>query len=251
MNAVVKRHRLVSPVWLGKVCIRMKKIFGLLLLLASGNSFAGVITINPGDYADGTNLSNISPYVQFSTTDGLPVYCASLSSSAAGGNSVLGFGSKVFSADPDAASEWWTPDWGGPGLQITFNTPVTYFSLLVAELFHDAAPGSDPVMAFIFDRSDNLLAALYVDEFNGRVNLGKIYEGEDPDWAYWAFEFAADNIGRIVIGGDSEPTTLGRLQFIYSEVSEPFSGSLLLLGLIGVLIRRLGLHKDSVLLAKT
>src|SRR5690606_7937163 len=114
----------------------MKKLFGLLWLLASTHSFAGVIIIEPSDYVDGTDLSNISPYVRFSTTDGLPVYCASLSSSAAGGNSTAGFGPKVFSADPDAASEWWTPDWGGPGLQITFNTPVTYFSLLVAELFY-------------------------------------------------------------------------------------------------------------------
>lgn len=216
----------------------MKNSLLLILFLAASDCLAGLIVIDPNEYVAGVDLSSISPHVTFSTTDGGAVYAAALPAHAAGGKHTKGFGKHVFSAKADEASEWWIPEWGAPGLEITFHLPVTYFSLLVAELFHDAGPGSDPVYAFIFDRNNNLLTSLYVDEFNHRVDLGFIDEDQPATWAYWNFEYSAANIGKIIIGGDSEPTSFGRFKFAYAEVPEPITGVLLLIGLLGIWMKK-------------
>lgn len=216
----------------------MKNLLIFCFFLLANTSFAGTIVIDPDDYDADTNLTNISPYVTISTTNGDAVYCASLSPTAADGMHTQGLGGKVFGGGGWGDEWFYMPDFASPGLEIKFNAPVTHFSLLVAELFWDAGPGSDPVLAYIFDKDDHLISLLYVDEYHQRVDLGFVQTGLDLTWAHWTFEFSAENIGRIIIGGDSEPTTLDRLSFTFVEASEPSTLALMLMGFLLLLFVR-------------
>lgn len=213
----------------------MKKLLAVFIFLFASTSYAGVIVIDPDDYDDGIDLTSISDHVSLKTTSGGSVYAASLAETAANGKHTQGLGKKVFGGGGWGNEWFYTPDLGGVGLEIRFNALVTHCSLLIGELFFDAGPGSDPVQAYIFDKNDNLISLLDVDEHHKRVDLGFVEEGLDLTWAHWTFEFSAANIGRIVIGGNSEPTTLDRLEFTLAEVPEPGSLALVLAGFLFLL----------------
>lgn len=205
-------------------------MLGVLLTTAASCSMGGNIVIEPDTYAHGTDLTNISKYAKISATDGKPVYAQSLSTNAADGYDTKDLGCNVF------GDEWfYNPNLTAPGLEITFKAPVISFSLLIAEIFPDAGPGSDPVLAYIYNTKNELISTHQVDEFNKRVDLGLIKGLEEINisWAYWTFEFNANDIGKIIIGGDSEPTTIDRLEFTYREVPEP---SMLLMCISGLLL---------------
>lgn len=191
-------------------------VLGILLTTAASCSMGGSIIIEPDAYAHGTDLTNISKYAQIRSTDGKPVYAQSLSTNAADGYDTKDLGCNVF------GEEWfYHPDISG--LEISFKAPVVSFSLLIAEVFPDAGPGSDPVLAYIYNTKNELISTHQVDEFHKRVDLGLIKGLEEINisWAYWTFEFSANDIGKVIIGGDSEPTTIDRLEFTYLEVPEP------------------------------
>jgi hypothetical protein len=213
----------------------------LLALVFSLLPLAGyAVVIEPDDYTAGTNLSAISPHATLSTTSGGAVYAAPLRDSAADGYDTLGLGKHVFGWE--AHDEWQhvPSNQSAPGLAIVFSKPVTYISLLVAELFPDAGPGSDPVFVSIYDTKGNLLSADYTNESHNNVRLGRIKNTPSnvyAYWSYWSFEFSAAAIGKIVIGGDSEPTTLDRLEFTLAILPEPSALTLLLLGLFGLGLR--------------
>jgi len=218
----------------------MKNLLIFCVFFLANAVSAGTIIIDPDDYDAGTDLTSISPHTTITTTDGAAVNAASLSAVAADGKNTQGLGQKVFGGG-GWSDEWFYLPASSPGLEIKFNIAVTHCSLLVAELFWDAGPGSDPVLAYVFDTNDNLLSQFYVDEYHDRVDLGFIVDGMEMTWAYWTFEYSAANIGKIIIGGDSEPTTLDRLEFTYAdytEVSEPGSLVLILIGFIFFLLLR-------------
>lgn len=210
----------------------MKNLLIFCIFLLANASTAGTIIIDPDDYATGSDLTYISPHTTITTTNGDAVHAASISPVAADGKDTQGLGRKVFGGGGWSDEWFYMPVFSSPGLEIQFNSPVTHFSLLVAELFWDAGPGSDPVLAYVFDENDNLLSQLYVNEHNERVDLGFIVDGMNMTWAYWTFEYTASNIGKVIIGGDSEPTTLDRLEFTYLELPEPNLLALILIGFL-------------------
>lgn len=217
---------------------------GLILLLIPG--LVTAIMIEPDDFALGTDISNISPFVTLSTVAGAPVFASTINKPgtlAAGGNDTGPLGDAVFSRGPDRNSEWFfSPSLGhiDDGLVLDFNQPVESFSLLIAELFGDAdCCVSDPTLVKIFGLDGALIKrqAADTEEFLG----GYLGDADDPTEAfpYWKFEFSGDLIGKVIIGGDSEPTSIDRLDFQIANVPEPGTLLLTALGLIGIgFIRR-------------
>ncbi|MGD9169131.1 MAG: hypothetical protein PVI97_03610, partial [Candidatus Thiodiazotropha sp.] len=61
----------------------MRLLISFYLALMSQTVFG--IVIEPDDYAAGTDLSQISPYVTITSTDGDPVIAAEIPADAAGG----------------------------------------------------------------------------------------------------------------------------------------------------------------------
>jgi hypothetical protein len=213
----------------------------VIFLFFINTAMAGSIIIEPDDYADGTVLSNVSPYVRFKNLGGGEVTATELTSMAADGYDTLGLGRRVI------GGEWFYSGLGDAGLEIEFNKPVSFFSILVAEIFPDAGPGSDPVIACIYDLAGELLSEINISESNKRVDLGVIKNGDPAGnqmWAYWSFEFRSKHIHKIVLGGNSEPTTFDRLQFDYSELPEPKSYTLLAICLLLIYISRRSLQKS-------
>ncbi len=218
----------------------MKFIFLILgFSLSAIPALATTMVLDPDDFATGTNLSTINPHAHIATTSGGNVYAADISPWAANGSNTQGLGSKIFAYDE--ADEWfYMPELQNPitiGMEITFTSKVTYFSLLFAELFFDAGPGSEPLSALVYDEHGNFLTNLdYVP--NSQVNLGWIDPSDESHgyWHYAKLEYFGPSIGKVIVGGNSEPTTLDRLEFNYVEVPEPNSFILLIIGMCGLLL---------------
>jgi hypothetical protein len=194
---------------------------------STGASVANSLTIDPDTYAPSTNLSAISPFVTLATLEGAPVYSAPVYPSAYDPNgphlTTTGLlGSNVFSAASDINSEWLGFNSGGDfippftrgALVITFTQPVTYISILSAEISRDAGPFSDdPLSMSIFDSSG---ALIHVQEngakiaYNGIIDFG---DGPLPAFPVYFNEYSGTDIWRVIISGESEPTTLDRLTF--------------------------------------
>jgi hypothetical protein len=209
----------------------MRLLLSFYLALMSQTVFG--IVIEPDDYAAGTDLSQISPYVTLTSTNGDPVIAAEIPADAAGGYDTKGLGDQIFGFND--STEWFFSEWGGsPGLSVTFEVPVTSFSILIAEIEYDASPGDDPVRGLIFDSSGNTifsgeLGTLFEGIHDERVELGPVLGWPSNHWHYVSYTYTADSIGGFIIGGDSEPTHLDRLEF---TVPEPSSALLLLTGLM-------------------
>lgn len=217
-----------------------KALLIFMLALAVDGAWANTMVIDPDDYATGTNLSNISPLATLSTTDNQSVYAMDLAPNAADGANTQGLGHKVFGYSGN--NEWIYQPWESPAagaLQIGFHATVTHFSILVAELFWDAGPGDDPLFGQVYDNHNNFIGSL--STFGGaEVKLAQIDPSDASHgyWAYWTLEFSGTNIAKVIIGGDSEPTTLDRLTFDYTPVPEPSPGALLLLAGALLVIRK-------------
>lgn len=206
--------------------------------------------IEPDNYALGTDLSTISPDVTFSVSGGGPVFAGPIGNSgfaAANGYSTGPFGQQVFTPSPTHNSEWFywpgTPGWEENALQIDFTRPVTSISLLIGELFTDAGCcNSDPLAISIYDSKGDIVQTFSSDviELNDVQYLGTMGDPFD-EWPYGTFNFAAEDIGRIIIGGESEPVTIDRLEY-QKQVSAPVPGTLGLFvaGLLGLKLTRQG-----------
>lgn len=228
------------------------------LVLANGAS-GTTIHLDPDDYLLGSSLTNVSSYVKVDTTGGAEVYSAALAGVGqtlpdgfVGGSP---FGSSVFSRNSDKNSEWsaW-PDMAGAnvdhydadewakdpfGLRFTFFQPVSYVGLLGLELFEDAGwgGGDDPLRWWIYDSSGALVHTSYVDTIPGSGSLGTHPE-LGFEYYFWDFEFSHTDISTVIVGGESEPTTLDRLVFRTIDVPEPSTMALLLCGALGFAVRR-------------
>lgn len=222
--------------------IHVRSILFLVSTLISCGASAVSIVIDADDFLDDSVLTNSCKYATLSTSDGGDVYASPISSSAANGNNTLAIGHKVFGSSK--ANEWFME----PSLEVTFKAKTTRFSILIAELYFDAGPGSEPLEVRVFDELGNFLSSLATDD-NTRVTLGEIEPGipEHGYWAYWKLEYSAASIGKIVLGGDSEPTTFDRLEFdcIETQVPEPSAAILLLIAATGLSIRLLPTIKNT------
>jgi hypothetical protein len=247
-----------------KYFIAVKLMICVLVCYCSiGASAANSLTIDPDSYAPGTNLSAISPFVTLTTSEGAPVYSVPVYSTP--GYPIYDFGdvvaqvtttgllgSNVFSAAGDINSEWMgfplDPPYTRGALVITFTQPVTYMSILSAEIGVDAAEFvDDPLGVYIFDSSGALIYEqtqgsgqgpiaynLIINAYNGFIDYG---DGRPvPAFPIYLHEFSGTDIWRVVIAGDSEPTTLDRLTFRSetAPVPEPSTIVLLFAGLAGI-----------------
>ena len=235
LSIVGKRFQLKSKKDIGM------KFTSLILIIAlfAFDAFAAPIVLDPDDFIAGTNLSTINPHVKIATTGGGNVYAADISPTAANGNNTQGLGSKIFAYD--GADEWfYMPELTDPitiGMEITFKSKINYFSLLCAELFSDAGPGSEPLSAFVYDEQGNFITNLSYIASN-QVNLGWVDPNDESHgyWHYAKLEYFGPSIGKVIIGGNSEPTTLDRLEFNYVEVPEPNAFILTIIGIFGLLL---------------
>lgn len=223
------------------------------LLISAVPVFATPIVIEPDDYAAGTDLSTISTWVTLTTTRGDAVYSSSVDSRwerAAQGQGTGPLGNQVFSRDRDENSEWYywhdyVPEDQQDGLNIVFNQAVSSFSLLFAELFGDGGCCvSDPIYVYIYGTDGALQAAVNGEHLGGYLGTYiDDWDGSEYDaWPWYQFTYSGSNIGRVVVGGESEPTTIDRLTFTLenSVVPVPATASLfaLLLAWFGLQRRR-------------
>ncbi|WP_129645570.1 PEP-CTERM sorting domain-containing protein [Peristeroidobacter agariperforans] len=213
-----------------------------------------LVTVDPDDFASGTDMSHVSPHVSITTTAGASVFSSALAgdtqSLPPGVVSSGPFGKNVFSRQPDQNSEWsaW-PDindanvdtfdpaeWAKEtsGLLLSFAQPATYVSLLGLELFDDAGWGSgdDPLRWWLYDSTGALIHTGYEDTFPADGSVGT-HPDLGFDYSYWLLEYSHPDIAYVVIGGESEPTTLDRLAF-KTDIPEPGTLGLALLGLVGL-----------------
>lgn len=214
-----------------------------LILTFCTPALAKQIVIEPDDYLAGTDISSISPHVTFATTGGAPVYSSTIHRGnylAAEGADLGPLGENVFSPSPSGNSEWyyWPEDFpdGGGGLVINFTQPVTSFSFLMAHLYQDAG-GIDPFHIDIFDIFENPIEDSCAPH-GCRSDFVTIAEWPDynyPKYGYWTVGYSGSRVSKVIVGGESEPTTIDRLEFsIAQQVPEPGSLALLGLGLAGL-----------------
>lgn len=233
---------------------RKHLLAGALCFSMAAVAHAGMVTIDPDDFLAGTDLSAASSLVSLSTGAGGAVYATGvyprLGDAQPPEVTTTGpLGQHVFSQGGVDNSEWfaWPEEdmsvydpalWAlqPQAFVITFASSVNYASLLAAEIIGDAGCCiDDPVRWWVYDSTDQLIMSSYVDDFDNIVAyLGTedFGEGPFPSYPVWRAEFHHPDIRRIVIGGESEPTTIDHLQFRTLDVPEPMSAVLFLSALL-------------------
>lgn len=210
-----------------KPCINFLTILLLCALAPLANAI--LITVEPDDYAAGAELTNVSPYVTlnvvypdfpgsyvgpiFADNDGAlgdPNYVAPT------GN--LTFGNHAFFVFGEA------PDYGG--FKMTFNQAVSNVSLLAN---NEYPPGLSAIWA-AFDYEGNIIGQGGAGQ---GVPLGETFE----------INIDLNDIWGVIVGGDASTAAINfdHLTFEVDDlVSVPAPAPLLLLliGLLGILIRR-------------
>jgi hypothetical protein len=205
------------------------KLFFLALAFAvlPSVSNANVITIEPDDYALGTDLSTVSSYVSFQSaseagTCGNPAGEACTSTRYVAENSGGQFGSPTGTHDFGRGAYGFVGGLGdhGPdsrtGLGLVFNQEVNHVTMLASSFY----PGL-PAYWVAFDHDGN--------------NIGEGREGAGLDVGeIFSVDINLDNIWSLVIGGETgiSAVTFDHLTFNVDETgtaSVPEPGALLLL----------------------
>lgn len=243
----------------------MKCIYVFLAaVIFSTPSVAALITIEPDDFTPGTRLTGLFSDVNLRTSEGGDVYASPLIGERQGvppgfvGSGEVG--NTVFSKSKYDNSEWilssnsyFEGDFDeflnhvNGALVVEFLRPVNSVSILSMELFEDAGwgGGSDPQIFWLFDSLGRHLQTQASEGPNKTILPGEISPGPDPEYSLRPFShfqnsFSHADIGYLVVGGDSEPTSLGRIQYNTAEVSEPSGLAIFMLGILALILRKKG-----------
>lgn len=200
---------------------------GMSTLLMSPNTEAGIITINPSNYADNTDLSTISPHVTLGSLDGSygsgPI--TARRSGYSGGSS---FGSFELG---------WTRCVGryecAKGFGMAFREVPQWVSLSLT-LTNIVLSDLSSLGWFAFDANGDLLATGFTDLFG--LQPGQFY----------AWNITVPEMMSLVVGGGDYPSPgqFDRLSFAVG-VPEPSGWVLSVLGLAGIVLRLRRSRKDK------
>lgn len=199
---------------------------------------ASIIVLEPDDYLEGTDLSNVSPYVTLESKDGgfgsWPVYATKSDSDFAAPTGELVFGNFpggwVDCVDHFDCAQ---------GFGMTFHQPVDWVSLQAINTGY-GIPGEFGLSAvwFAFDANGDYLTQGhgFGEDFD---NLGKPF----------SLDVAIPGMQSLVFGGDSSISALQFDQLSFSmpavDVPEPATLGLFGLGLAGLAFSRRRQQKSA------
>ncbi len=226
-----------------------------LAFFGTSSSYATTITIEPDDYAPGTDVSNVvegvtlqvygfngtgSPYLA-------PVYvmsnphcettsdCDAVTGTSGFSPNSSGFGSLTSWATGGGITQPWdcfvqmacAAGSGFTALLIAFDRPTEFFEI-------SGAWNQDWIMAIAFDSSRNFLSASSM----GSVFSGCYVAGGDLEYCHNTIDLTSDtaSISYVLVSSWYGIASLDRLQF--RSVPEPGTLALLGLGLVGLGISR-------------
>lgn len=141
----------------------------LATLLLAGVAQATPITIDPDDYATGTDLSAISPYVNLTSGRYVPVIAANFDC----GSLAAPSGDRVFGLSNVDGCHGWSSQAGGPypaqqgnALVAAFNQDITDLTLSVLNVGYAWAYAAEYVL---YDVNMNVISSGFVDAPLGEV----------------------------------------------------------------------------------
>ncbi|QDU39330.1 PEP-CTERM motif protein [Maioricimonas rarisocia] len=190
------------------------------LLLAAPQLEAGLVIVEPDDFAAGTNISNAFAGVTLSAvgtqTGGVDVF------SVAGPHASTG--SFVFGHDPTVLDPFdWTRLFDYAQLKATFYKPTDFVSIDIVGLNSTSSFFSGRLQAFNSSGTSLEIASANALLFAGDVKTIAIHRPQQ-DIAY------------VLASGDTDFNSLDNLQF--SAVPEPSSLALLGIGCAAIAVRR-------------
>lgn len=201
-------------------------ITAALLLTVSSFTHAFIVTIEPDDYAVGTDLSNVSPYVtlgarNYWSEDGKSLVDGPITARAPApghlaptGN--LSFGYHGFHVFP---GENGRPLYGG--FALTFHQEISQLTLLASSSY---APLGLSVDWIAFDRDGNSLG------------MGRTPGNTSGDTLL--IDIRMDNLWSIVLGGHDSINAMTFDHLSFNVVPEPSTWMLLVPGLLMLALRR-------------